>query len=81
MPKQLNDEAIDAGLSMLVARPHPTGGHWSHRDIAFVCGTTKTTIFNLEQSAFKKIRREFRRRGLSVPDLLTQRVHKHGGRS
>lgn len=40
------------------------------KEIARVMGITEKTVFNLERSALKKLRRAFRDRGIVAADLL-----------
>lgn len=63
------DGEIDAGLLLLMSTPAPDGGVWSHREIAYVCGCSRSYIWLLEQRALRKLRRTLTQRGLTK-DLL-----------
>jgi hypothetical protein len=62
LKQELEDGGVDAGLLMLVATTSPERP-WTHREIAYVCGCSRTNIWLIEQAAWRKIKRELRRRG------------------
>lgn len=55
------DGGLDAGLECLAAAAKP-GQRFSHRQIAFVCGCSRSWIFLIEKRAMKKIRERLRKR-------------------
>lgn len=63
------DGGIDAGLICLKAAQRP-GQKFTHQDIAFVCGCSRTFIFLVEKAALRKIREKLRRSvGLSIEEF------------
>jgi len=61
-PTQLEDGGIDAGLLLLVATT-PPDRVWGHREIAYVCGCSRTMIWLIEQAALRKLAKTLERRG------------------
>ena len=60
----MSDGDIDAGLLLLSTMPAPGNRPWTHDEIAYVCGCSRSYIWLLEKSGIKKLRREITRRGL-----------------
>lgn len=65
----MGNKNADIGLSVLLAVRMP-GETLTQREIADICGCSRTTIFNIEKSALKKIRQYFKRRGITE-DMLS----------
>lgn len=49
------DGSLLAGLRLAAAVSRP-GQRWSHRDLAYVCGVSRTWIYLIERQALRKIR-------------------------
>ena len=63
------DGGIDAGLLLLMSTPAPGDGVWSHREIAYVCGCSRSYIWLLEQQALENLREALIRRGFRKEQL------------
>lgn len=55
---------IDSGLLLLMSTPAPENRVWTHDEIAYVCGCSRSYIWLLEQRALRKLRRALIQRGL-----------------
>jgi hypothetical protein len=53
--RQMEDGGIDAGLLMLMLYACATGRKFSHREIAYVCGWDRSSVWLVEQEAIKKL--------------------------
>ena len=60
----MEDGSIDAGLDLLCAVT-PRGVVRTLDEIAHACGCSRGNIWLLEQSALKKLRRQFVKRGIA----------------
>jgi hypothetical protein len=59
----LEDGGLDAGL-MLLSAITPEGVERAHAEIAFVCGCNHQDIWHIENRAKKKLKAEFKKRGI-----------------
>jgi len=65
----MGDKDIDIGLSVCLAVRRP-GETLSLRDIAHICGYSRTSVFNVEKRALNKLRRELKRRNITEDILI-----------
>jgi hypothetical protein len=54
--REMEDGGIDAGLLMLALYAAQTGRQFTYREIAFVCGWDRSSVYLLEKQAVRKLR-------------------------
>ncbi|HEY9282349.1 MAG TPA: hypothetical protein VIP46_02745 [Pyrinomonadaceae bacterium] len=56
--REMEDGGIDAGLLVLSLYVAQTGRQFSYREIAFVCGWDRSSVYLLEKRAIDKLKRD-----------------------
>jgi DNA-directed RNA polymerase sigma subunit (sigma70/sigma32) len=66
---QIEDGSIDAGLFVLSVL-FPEGCPYSQEQIAFICGCSRSNIWQYEKNGLRKIKAKFKSKGLADANLL-----------